>query len=306
MPLPRNSITKAKRRGRMVSRVPATPTRNRMEKLHLAMEKAVTADLVNGYTRFRLRVSKVDLDKAFRDGGYKGVIKAIPYDKLPEDMRAAAKNIVKTRELAVKESIRGFRRAESRKYRPDDKNPLLRPYTQARQEKYLTKLASEDKKVIARVTDAAIRTGATPAQLAETILPRIGLNERQGVALGNYEKGLKKTDLTDKQVKSLVKEKSEAMLERRALTIAITESRNAGANAQLATWLQMEADGLLGEDPVRIWNIADEQACPELCQPMDGKQIPLDGEWTLPNGKSIKVVTESHPNCRCIETLDYA
>lgn len=83
-------------------------------------------------------------------------------------------------------------------------------------------------------------------------------------------------------------------------------AQNAG---QQAAWDQMIAEGTLNPNSVqKVWQTAaDDRTCP-ICQPMDGKLVAVQGQFTIPirhsmNGPVSRSVTyqtpPAHPNCRC-------
>lgn len=87
--------------------------------------------------------------------------------------------------------------------------------------------------------------------------------------------------------------------EARAELIARTEAMTAVNEGQRQAWAQAEDEGLLTGDERVEW-IATSDACPEICEPLDGTTRPLDGEYDNPDGGDGP---PAHPNCRCTEGI---
>lgn len=78
----------------------------------------------------------------------------------------------------------------------------------------------------------------------------------------------------------------------RAQTIARTESMKAVHQGQREAWDQAIDEGLIASDTKRVWiTTADDRLCP-ICEPLDGEEADLDGEYV-----SGIEGPPAHPNC---------
>jgi hypothetical protein len=124
----------------------------------------------------------------------------------------------------------------------------------------------------------------------------------------NLENNLRsKGELSEKQIKEQISDRSDQMLEERAKMIAVTETRNASGAGQQASWEAAMEQGLIPEGARKEWILGWEMACPQICAPMRGKQVGVKQKWELklPGGKTkeVNVPSEAHPLCRCLATL---
>jgi hypothetical protein len=90
--------------------------------------------------------------------------------------------------------------------------------------------------------------------------------------------------------------------EARAETIARTEAMTVVHRGQREAWDQAIDDGLLSGDEKRVWIVTpDDLLCP-ICEPLDGVEANLDGEYESDEGETFDG-PPAHPNCRCTEGL---
>ena len=130
----------------------------------------------------------------------------------------------------------------------------------------------------------------------------VGLDSRQARALTrfyeksladgraaglDYEEALAKADrLGDKYKKRLIRQ--------RAVRIARTETVAASNAGRYLSWIEADAQGLLGSTSVKRWITAmDERTCP-ICAPLNNKEVPYKTNFST--GELMPPV---HPNCRC-------
>jgi hypothetical protein len=85
------------------------------------------------------------------------------------------------------------------------------------------------------------------------------------------------------------------------MMIARTETKNAINRGALAVWKAGRDQGLIDETATKEW-VVDGDPC-EICEPMDGVQVPLDESWTIEllNGQEmqVEIPSQAHPHCYC-------
>lgn len=132
--------------------------------------------------------------------------------------------------------------------------------------------------------------GIPPARLAQYIRDGIGLTPRDAGAVLNRRLELLAQGLTQEQVDKKVLAYSEKLIQRRALTIARTETMRASNEGQAELWRQAEEKGLLTGTEMKVWITADP--CP-ICEELEGETVGLNDDF------SIGSDPPAHPNCRC-------
>ena len=183
----------------------------------------------------------------------------------------------------------------------------------------VTAVADETKAAIRQVVYESIRDGVPPAAFknaagewqrgsAAIIRDIVGLTQRDALAVARS--ALPASEQAAYAAK---------LLDRRAMTIARTETSRAGILGRQMAWKEQAKDGLidLGRFNQR-WKTSPgprDRLC-ELCAPMEGVLVPLDGTFEstergiLPSER-VPYAGESvegpplHPNCLCDLDADY-
>jgi hypothetical protein len=200
--------------------------------------------------------------------------------------------------------------------RIDATNPRLAPHTLERRQKYLTDLFMPQREDMQRI---AVQAGKTMRQRADDIkgvlrpevddivgqrlAMHIGLNREQSRSLFMAEENDRKAGVPEDQIDRNLKAKSDKMLDTRAMTVAVTEARAASGRAQIEAWLAMQEQGLIGPNAMAVWHVAWEEACPNICKPVDGVRVALGEAWTMGNGSKCDAPGTAHPRCRCLASL---
>lgn len=200
--------------------------------------------------------------------------------------------------------------------RVDASNPRLAPHTLKRRDKYLQDLILPQREDIMRIASDRTRSmrerqgdikdvlrPVPDEDISDAVAVRIGLNRMQVRALDKAEAADRDAGLSDTQVDRNQRARSDKMLEQRCATIATTESRAASGSAQVEAWLALQDQGLIGPNAMKVWHLAWEQACPEVCRPVDGVMVALADDFILGNGKPCFAPGQAHPNCRCLCSL---
>ena len=149
-----------------------------------------------------------------------------------------------------------------------------------------------------------IRDGQQAQQSVETIARSLeqvlGLTPRQYQALQAMRQRFVAQGKPAREITRLLDQAIRQGLQRRALTIARTESvRLAHLGAHQQTLAAVQAGMLDVERIQRYWQTAPG-ACPDLCAPIPGMNpegVGLDEAFQTPSGPML--LPPSHPNCRC-------
>ena len=92
------------------------------------------------------------------------------------------------------------------------------------------------------------------------------------------------------------------LLNKRALTIARTETMRASNEGQRQLWLQATENGLLEGNEYRMWILTPDDRLCEICEQMEGALARIGDQFELPSGEKVDN-PPAHPNCRCAQGL---
>lgn len=265
-------------------------------------EEAVRVSFLGGISRFKRRLPKAKLDEMFNRAGYDGLRKNIPWSDLPEDLKPVAEHLGKLMDRQQRHVDAIGRDEVDTRYRLDPTNPEAAKLTQERIGKYLQDLSDEANEHVHRTIAEHRRTGGNPKDLADRLKDGLGLNDRQNRALAKFENGLIASGkYTEAQVAAKKKKKAEQMLNQRARTVAITETRVAANGTELRAWQAQAEDGILSPESKRVW--VTEPGCCDVCTQLSGVAVGLYEDWVLPDGRKFAFPGTVHPNCRCTSYL---
>lgn len=85
----------------------------------------------------------------------------------------------------------------------------------------------------------------------------------------------------------------------RARLIARHETMMAAAEGQRLSWDLAVEEGLLTGDERRVWIVTDDDKLCPLCEPLDGVEADLNGEYPDDGGDGPPL----HVQCRCTEGI---
>lgn len=183
-------------------------------------------------------------------------------------------------------------------------NPFMLEAAKKQAGNLIDGVKTETKQAIRNIIFFAIRDGEHPHNIAPTIAQMIGLSARDSMALDRFASNV---GHEAKQVNRFASD----LLERRAKTIARTETIRASATGQQETWRAMARDQLIDTSEFRqVWTVADDERLCALCAPMDDQSVELDvpfvskmrGIHPSERVEYAGMTVESpplHPNCRC-------
>jgi len=181
-------------------------------------------------------------------------------------------------------------------------DPRAIAFAQQRAGKLIRQVSDESRKAVTETVMEALRMRIDRREMVTRISKVVGLDSRQARALTrfyeksladgraaglDYEEALAKADrLGDKYKKRLIRQ--------RAVRIARTETVAASNAGRYLSWIEADAQGLLGSTSVKRWITAmDERTCP-ICAPLNNKEVPYKTNFST--GELMPPV---HPNCRC-------
>jgi SPP1 gp7 family putative phage head morphogenesis protein len=181
-------------------------------------------------------------------------------------------------------------------------DPRAIAFAQQRAGRLIRQITEESRKAVTETIMEALRMRIDRREMVTRISKVVGLDSRQARALSrfyekslldgraaglDYEEALAKADrLGDRYKKRLIRQ--------RAVRIARTETIAASNAGRYLSWIEAEAQGLLGSDSVKRWITAiDERTCP-ICAPLNNKEVPYKNNFST--GELMPPV---HPNCRC-------
>jgi hypothetical protein len=186
----------------------------------------------------------------------------------------------------------------------DAKNPRIQKYIDKKVGERIQGITDQSKIAIQTVISQGMNKGSPIRTIAENIPRSIGLNDRQAMAVVNYQAGLLDKGIGGKKLENMTDSYYEKMLDYRTTTIARTESMDAVNQGQLEVWDQAAEQGLY--DPskaVKRWIVTPDDRLCEACQDMDQQEVGMDESFDSPEFGEIDA-PPLHPSCRCIVELD--
>ncbi len=154
----------------------------------------------------------------------------------------------------------------------------------------------------------AFRDGLPPRQAAKRIREVVGLTRHQAGMVARFRARLEADDVPAEAVDRRTARYAEALLRRRALTIARTETLRAANQGQRALWQQAVADGQLDAAQWReVWLVTmDDRLCAGICEPIpelkENRDVPVGGSFVTGAGDEVDG-PPAHPQCRCAVAL---
>ncbi len=295
---PKGYIAKARTRQKV------TNTYRRLTKLTDHMSKAVQINLIKGIHSFKKKVNDADLLKAWKTGNYQNVMETIPWKELPKHLDPMEAEIGKTFIQAANFVIPSLPAPVQRRLRFDTKNPSIKSYLRSSANLITQNIYTDTQKIVQNAVTRSFNEALRPSDVSSMVKNSIGLLPKHEIAVDNYRKGLLESGMNVNKVQLLGDKYADRLLTYRANMIARTETRFATNYGQLSIWKEAANQDLIDRTVAKkVW-IVDGDPC-EICEPMDGIGVPLDESWTLNNGDSVDIPTESHPHCMCGMEMDF-
>lgn len=174
------------------------------------------------------------------------------------------------------------------------RDPNFQRMVDAQQARMVREVSNETRRAISNVIARAYRDGQHPYVIAPQIRQMVGLTSRQAQAVYNYRASLVKKGLRPEVVAARTDRYSERMLNRRAQTIARTETAKAATAGRIEGWRQAASHGLFDYATAEMEWSAVQDDPKEICYQLNGSRVPLGSTW--PGGL---LPGDAHPLCRC-------
>ncbi|HOV83106.1 MAG TPA: hypothetical protein PLQ01_10595 [Methanothrix sp.] len=162
-------------------------------------------------------------------------------------------------------------------------------------------ISDSQREAIKKIITDGYRDVVPAQKQARMIRDCIGLDPRRAGILSDYSTNLYAKGKTDAEVWRLVERKGRALLNQRALQIAIQEAVTAGSRGFYETAADAVRRGFLDPSKYEGYRIVthDERLCPK-CSALAGESRSLPDGTYRSNGD---VIPQLHLMCRCIEGI---
>lgn len=281
-----------------------TRSPKRLEALARRFGSAVALDLQRGINTFRRYVPDPErVYEAWMSGGWDGVSRVIPWDRLDSALEPAARSQREGMAEFGAVGLEAIPAPARRELRYDYANPSLQALNRRRTAEWVVGVTDGTRQSIRQVVEGQMTSGADIRQMAHRIKDVVGLYPRLARAHQNYVDGLVKAKVSPAQLDRLAERHYQRLLEYRARTIAKTETQFMANRGQYEVWKEAARQELLPRHSEKSW-IADGDPC-EDCADMDGETVPLHDSWDTPGGDSVETPSDIHPNCECLMGLEY-
>lgn len=287
------------RKARKPRRGPPSQTEvaNRITAVGDKSARQVKETIVSGINAFKGTLK----DRDFSSRDYKKIVDKLPWDKLPQHMKDAFTPLVGAGEKAGRVSLEALPPNPNVNLRYDLKNPAIADYVGNRSAALIVESTQETKGFVRGLVREAINQGIGPAGIAQRVRGVVGLTTRQAAGVEAHRRGLESQGLPKAQVEARATAYEERALDRRALTIGITESRFAVNYGQQAVWDEAVAQDYLPTNAKKRWMVEDDPC--DVCRAADGQTVDIGDAFELSDGQALQA-PPAHPLCKCSVTLE--
>ena len=182
-------------------------------------------------------------------------------------------------------------------------NPAAVLAAEQRSSLLIRSITAETRRAVQQVISRAIATGIPPRLAAVQIRPLVGLTPRQMATVANYRAGLLDAGASQSAAAKAGGTYARRLLNDRAMTIARTETIRASVDGQQDVWQKAKSDGLIPNDAVQQWIVADDERLCPICAGLSDSEAPIGGGFNL--GSGVISGPPAHPRCRCALGLVY-
>lgn len=272
-------------------------------------EKAIERAFMAGVEALRALLQVV-VDQAAKspllDVG--AVLPSLPIEQAFQDLEeAAAAALEQGAKASAREAAREVTARGGAVLGEDDVAARLLIVDQLAHDYALTQAAELVARVSASVREAirdmvaeGIRENLTVDQLARSVRDVVGLLPRDAKAIGRMRRELREMKIPSHAIEARLARRAQAMVNRRARTIARTELQFAVNEARAAEWQIAVSSGELPRDMKRKWIAKDP--C-RLCVSLAAHApVALDEPFTDYTGTQV-MKPPRHPNCKCSVVL---
>jgi Phage Mu protein F like protein len=285
------------------------PQRSRLLRLAEAAARAFRAAVEGALVATRAAVDVDALTLAFATRNLGQAERAVPWDQVGEAvlttaaMAVAQPLVVGTAQATARDVGIPMGRA---RVAFGEADPALGWVARTLTADLVTAVGDETRTAI-RETLARVLTDPTRGRLtAADLEPLIGLTSRDARAVDRLRAEALAWDLKAGLTEAAAQARADRVaaqaarryLRARASLIARTETIRAQELTRHLTWDRLQREGALPLDLVVEWSTAEDAKVCELCDPLDGQQVPLGGKFE--GGFSHP---PRHPACRCTTVL---
>lgn len=182
----------------------------------------------------------------------------------------------------------------------DVSNPFAARWAREHVGNLVREIGEETRDAIRQVIARAFERGWPPEEAGRRIRALVGLTRRQSAAIVRRLEEREAEGWGDERLRAWLGREQRKGVNRRARTIARTETIAAASRGQLGIWQDAATAGLLDADRVeREWIVTpDDRLCP-ICLPMAGQRVPLDSPFASPETGAEVMTPPLHVSCRC-------
>jgi hypothetical protein len=269
------------------------------------MGSAIGVDLFKGVQQFKKRINPQAVYDAWIQGDYSKLMEVIPWEHFGHDLDRADAPRLKASSEAWGITLESMPVPKDPFLRWDTKNPHVRELIAGRKAANFKDLTEDSAENIQGWVTRSMNQALSPRDVADGIKSSIGLLPQHAKAVERYRGTLTAQGQPKGKVDQLSSAYADRLLDYRAMTIGRTETRILVNQSQLSVWRQAGDTGLIDRHRTGKTWVVDGNPC-ELCLPMDGVTVALDGFWTLPDGTPVDCPPlDVHPNCECGMQIDY-
>lgn len=188
-------------------------------------------------------------------------------------------------------------------------NPYARKWIRERLNFLMTEVISQQQRETVReVLEDGLQANRSARAVYRDVGHVWGLTPREARAVANRRALHEAAGLPEAKVETLTEKYEKKLLSARAKRISRTETILAQSEARQEAW-QLAADRGVLPDVLRVWETPPpspnpSRPCP-ICLDLDGRSAPLGEPYVSTYGEFM-TPGETHPGCRCTESLQRA
>ena len=296
-----------------IAKAPKVPEWVEIHALADKAEPVIESLFMDSILRLKMQMDLNKVSEAFTTNSIGEVEKTIPWEvfdiKFAEIQEIIYNLLVGGGSIAALE----FWQQTGRFMKADDDGPSMEFSFNVRSPHAIKWAADHSSELIREVSDEtragvrsiiseAFTSGGHPYETARQIREMVGLTDRQMGSVRSLRERLRAAKATD--IDKKVERYTKKRINQRAKLIARTETIRSACEGQQTHWNDMIQKGYLDKDEmVKEWIVTPDDRLCARCNELDGKQAPIDGEFTeMTIAKSTMTDLPHpplHPGCRC-------
>lgn len=290
---------------------PASKKEPDWKKLHNIADneaKNLQKKLVDGFEKSRNGVSRDRLASTIRDNKLEEIDELMNYKSYDDLYEPISSSTEKSIYLSMKSTGSSFKGTFDIGLDFDIKSNDIQSWIKNHSGNLIQNVTNQSKSVVRRALENALLERKDYGKIASQIYNSVGLNDRQAVALSNYEKMLSQKGFTGSKLDGFVEKYRDKLLKYRAETISRTEMLTATNRGQEFMWQRASDQGLIKTDKTfKVWIVTPDDRLCDYCAPLDGKKVPINENFSVesPSGLVSIPGPPLHVNCRCASGLEF-